>query len=173
MKKIVAAVALDGRMVERSDYFNDYPLPRLLDFREQELVISNFYKMKTADYRDPVATIPYGNIKEVSLKIVRRVKGQRITLLNTCYDFDLDIITDTLDEWNIETEAVYEVIEGLKRIGTFNDVAGVSDRFRSRDAFQDSCGTDSFRKFCGDHYEEWIREYGFENGRLTFPDRNI
>lgn len=44
MKKIVAAVAIDGNFIEKSDYFNDYPFPRLLDFKENELVISNYFK---------------------------------------------------------------------------------------------------------------------------------
>lgn len=44
MNKIVAAVAIDGNFIEKSDYFNDYPFPRLLDFKENELVISNYFK---------------------------------------------------------------------------------------------------------------------------------
>ena len=100
MNKIVAAVAIDGNFLEKSDYFNDYPFPRLLDFKENELVISNYFKMKTNDYRDHLITIPYDDIQDISLRIVKRVKGQRISLLNAYYNFDFHISTNENGEWD-------------------------------------------------------------------------
>lgn len=114
MNKIVAAVAIDGNFIEKSDYFNDYPFPRLLDFKENELVISNYFKMKTNDYRDHLITIPYDDIQDISLRIVKRVKGQRISFLNAYYNFDFHISTNGNGEWDIETEAIYQIIDGLK-----------------------------------------------------------
>ena len=67
MKKIVAAVAVNGNFIEKSDNFGDYPFPRLLDFEEDELVISNYYKMKAKDYRDHLVTIPYKDIEKIEL----------------------------------------------------------------------------------------------------------
>ena len=30
-----------------------------------------------------------------------------------------------------------------------------------------------FQKYCDTHYDSWIQEFGFETGRLTYPDRKI
>ena len=189
MNKIVAAVAIDGNFIEKSDYFNDYPFPRLLDFKENELVISNYFKMKTNDYRDHLITIPYDDIQDISLRIVKRVKGQRISLLNAYYNFDFHISTNENGEWDIETEAIYQIIDGLKRIGKLNDIVGVFDRFKSSEEFYDlsekeikenvetnihrDVSKNDFQKYCDTHYDSWIQEFGFETGRLTYPDRKI
>lgn len=189
MKKIVAAIALDGNVVDKSDYFNDYPFTRLVDFQKDQLTIHNHYKMKTEDYKDFIATIPYDSIKEMSLKIVRRIKGQRITLINPYYDFDLYICTKEMDEWNIETEAIYQIIDGLNRIDGFKDIVGVFDQFRSAEQFYDSneeelkrlkgvnvhrnAAKKDFQKYCDEYYDEWVQKFGFEKGRFTYPDRNI
>lgn len=189
MKKIVAAIALDGEILPNSDYFQDYPFPRLLDFREKELVLRNDYKMKTKDYRDLLVTIPYSDITGASLKVVRRMKGQRITLFNTYYDFDLHLCIKEQDEWDIETEAIYQITEGLKRIGNVHDIAGIFDHFQSMEEFYDAddqelktiqnvrihreSNKNDFQKFCDEHYAEWMKTYGFENGRMTYPDRKI
>lgn len=189
MKTIAAAVAFDGNIIRNSDYFNDYPFPRLLDFRDHELVISNFYKMKTADYRDHLVTIPYEDITEVTLKVVKRVRGQRISFLSATYDFDIRISTSEYDEWNIETEAVYQILEALKKTGKLNDVAGISEHFASAEQFYDlsdreisegkavighrDSNRNDFQKYCDDNYDSWMKEFGFESGRLTYPDRKI
>ena len=89
MKKIVAAVAVNGSFIEKSDHFGDYPFLRLLDFKEDELVISNYYKMKTKDYRDHLVTIPYKDIEKIELRIVKRFRGQRITV----FDDKLELLT--------------------------------------------------------------------------------
>ncbi len=189
MKKIVAAIAIDGNVIDKSDYFDDYPFPRLIDFRKNELVISNYYKMQTKDYRNLLTTIPYNEVKKISLKVVKRIKGQRITLLNTYYDFDILIITKDQEEWDIETKAIYQIIDGMKRIENIEDVVGIFDCFKSIEEFYDLneqelktiknvnvhrvSNKNDFKKFCEENYEEWIEKFNFENGRLTYPDRNI
>lgn len=189
MKKIVAAIAINGNLIDKSDYFDDYPFPRLLDFRENELVISNYYKLKTKDYHNLLTTIPYDNITKITLKVVRRIKGQRITLLNTYYDFDIYIITKNQEEWNVETKAIYQIIDGLKRIENIEDVIGIFDYFKSIEEFYDlneqelknikkvsvhnTSNKNDFQKFCEENYEEWIKKFNFEHGRLTYPDRKI
>lgn len=30
-----------------------------------------------------------------------------------------------------------------------------------------------FQKYCDTHYDSWVQEFGFETGRLTYPDRKI
>lgn len=189
MKKIVAAIAIDGNVIDKSDYFDDYPFPRLIDFRKNELVISNYYKMQTKDYRNLLTTITYDDVKKITLKVVKRIKGQRITLLNTYYDFEILIITKDQEEWDIETKAIYQIIDGMKRIENIEDVVGIFDCFKSIEEFYDLneqelktiknvnvhrvSNKNDFQKFCEENYEEWIEKFNFENGRLTYQDRNM
>lgn len=164
MKKIVAAVAVNGSFIEKSDNFDDYPFPRLLDFKEDELVISNYYKMKTKDYRDSLVTIPYKAIEKIELRIVRRFRGQRITGFDGSNHFDLHISTNGYDEWDVETLPNNQLIECLQSIGELDDVAKVIDHLKS---------DEDFNRYCDDNYDSWVKELGFEEGRIAYSDRNL
>lgn len=120
--------------------------------------------MKTKNYRDHLVSIPYKAIEKIELRIVRRFRGQRITGFDGSNHFDLHISTNGYDEWDVEALPNNQLIECLQSIGKLDDVAKVIDHLKS---------DEDFNRYCDDNYDSWVKELGFEEGRIAYPDRNL
>ena len=76
----------------------------------------------------------------------------------------MHISTNGYDEWDVETLPNNQLIECLQSIGELDDVAKVIDHLKS---------DEDFNRYCDDNYDSWVKELGFEEGRIAYSDRNL
>lgn len=192
-RRIVAEIEINGKIIKESQYLYDYPFPRLVNFEGDRLCIRNNFKLKTDDYQKPGVEISYQDITDADLKIVRRLHGARITMVNTYYNFELHLCLRNDDEWFIETAGIYQLKNAVDLIACgsghpVKDYAGIFEKFRTKESFYDLSPSESadntrmlngpdpikedFQNYCKAHYDEWIDEFAFEKVRINYSDRN-
>lgn len=189
MKQIVASISIDGNLIKGSDYFYDYPFMSNIDFEKERLFIQKNWKMNLPDKNKHIGTIAYADIIAADLKIIKRIYGTRISLVGAYYDFLLNIQTDD-QNYEIETRAFYQLKSGLERIQNYVDITdpvNVFSIFTSEKQFfdltdqeeksgihtvyHDSRLRNDFQNYCRKNYDDWVRNFGFEKGRIVFPKR--
>jgi hypothetical protein len=189
MKQFVASISIDGNQVKGSDYFYDYPFISNIDFEKDELSIHRNWKMNLPDKNKQICTIAYADIIAADLKIIKRIYGTRISLVGAYYDFLLTIQTDN-QKYEIETRAFFQLKSGLERIQNFVDIVDPihvfsiftsekqffdltdqEEKCKIHTVYHDSRLRNDFQNYCGKNYDDWVRNFGFEKGRIVFPKR--
>lgn len=188
MKNIISAIAIDGKLVEGSDYHFEYPFLKLIDFKEDSLSISNYYKFHTSDSRNFIISIPYNEMSDIYLRVIRRIDEQGDTSSKKHYNLEIEI-NNNHDVWFIETSCMYQLKEGLDRIKCYtniDDVVGVFDKFSSCKDFYDltdneienhvqsivhrTSNRNDIQKYCDDNYSNWIDKHHFTDARIGYPE---
>lgn len=191
VKNIISAVSVNGNLIKGTDALYDYPFICLTDFEDNQVSISKFYKMKTEDYRDSLGVISYADITKLDLKVVKRMHGARVTFIRAYYNFELHVTVNNGDEWNIEIAPIYEIKNILDTISKYtkvNDIIGAFTTFPTEKEFYAltdnekvqpityylaNTNREDFQKYCNTHYDEWVKTYHFDQGRITYPDRGL